>query len=401
MNLNDLKSTPGCFLPMNAMTIHPHGQAHYCLTSSDSFPENLQQLQAQQQETHQKMQQGHWPEGCGRCQRKEEKGQQSRRLHTWQRKEKIYGSASAQDFVTNAKAPAIRHLDISFSNSCNLSCAICSSEFSSSWIKHDKEAVESGLEFRNFTQPFQKISRLSPEMLDYIDTQIDKIDLVIIKGGEPTREPLCLDFLKRISQSQQQSPSKNLNIFIQSNGTHAPEKWLNGLETLNIEIGISMDGWGDVFNWIRGPYFDQVLANIGSLNNSTEIKSITLDFTLSAFNVFHLPVFLEKALELKQQHAKIKECPVFQWVHQDYASPLAIPLEDRKKILEKCLPILEKHKDFFLDFEVLVDTLQRPRLKPDAIQITRRWFDYLQKIRTTNLGPDADLIHEALTSQRA
>jgi sulfatase maturation enzyme AslB (radical SAM superfamily) len=381
---------------MNALSIHPQGQAHYCLTSTQTFPSDLQELQNSREEIHYQLQSGAWPATCGKCQRKESKSQQSRRLHMWARKEKIYGYEKSHDYVEKATQPLVRHLDISFSNSCNLSCAMCTSEFSSGWIKHDKQAVAEGLEFRDFTLPFQKISRISEETLDYVLGQIENMDLIIIKGGEPTREPLCLDFLHKVAEKKKTKTS----VFIQSNGTQPPEKWLTGLDNLEFEMGISMDGWEDVFNWIRGPYFHDVLRHIEALQGRDNVLSLTVDFTLSTFNVFHLPFFLEKILQLKDAYPKIKQCPVFQWVHQIYASPLALPLEDREKVLEKILPLLQAHPSFFLDQEVLIDTLKRPRLKQESVATTLRWFRYLQKIRGFKMGLDENLVEEALLSSR-
>lgn len=82
----------------------------------------------------------------------------------------------------------------------------------------------------------------------------------------------------------------------------------------------------------RGTNFDQVIKHLFSLNEYPFVKSLTIDFTLSAFNCFQLPEFLENIVKLRKQVNKISECPVFQWVQQPYGSPLNLKLKDGEEI---------------------------------------------------------------------
>lgn len=392
MSLNKTPLRRGCFLPMNALSVHPQGYSHFCLTSTLPSSKDLKVLNQSRQEVHDALLADQWPSSCTRCLNKENKNLESRRLRTWSRKERSYGTDEAEDMVTKANAPVIRHLDISFSNACNLSCAICSSEFSTGWIRHDKQAVAEGLEFRNFTSAYPKKASLSDDLFAQVMSQLENIDVIIIKGGEPTLEPRCLEFLKAFAQMKRTGTS----VFIQSNGTTRPEKWLEGLDDLELEVGISMDGWGEVFNFARGPYFEQVLENIKELNSRPNIRSLTIDFTLSIFNILHLPEFLNRILELKALAPKIKFCPVFQWVQQPYGNPLTVPLEIRLEILSRAEKILHHEKDFFLDSQFLINLLQRPRASQADIDIAQRWFAYMKKVRGYSLGPTEGPLELAL-----
>lgn len=383
MSSNNPSLRRGCFLPMNALSVHPQGYAHFCLTSKLPASKDLETLNQSRKEIHTSLLEEAWPDSCTRCLHKENKNLESRRLRTWSRKERSYGSQTASAMVQQAVSPMIRHLDISFSNTCNLSCAICSSEFSTGWIRHDKQAVAEGLEFRDFTQAYTQKASLSDELLSQVMDQLSNIDVVIIKGGEPTLEPRCLEFLQALARLKRGGTS----VFIQSNGTTRPSKWLAGLDDLELEVGISMDGWGEVFNFARGPYFEQVLENIKELNSRANIRSLTIDFTLSIFNILHLPDFLNHVIELRATAPKIKFCPVFQWVQQPYGNPLTIPLEIRLDVLRRCEPLLTKEKDFFLDSHFLMSLLQRPRAPQETINIAQRWFEYMKKMRGYSLGP--------------
>lgn len=398
MNLVDdevnKKFPSGCFLPLNAIAIHPQGYPHFCLTSTLESKGSIKDLNENRKNIHLQLLSGDWPDSCKRCLNKEKRNLQSRRTRTWERKIKIYGRELAELYVNNQIEPNIRHLEISFSNVCNISCAMCSSEFSSTWINHDSKAIEQGLQFREFTKPFQKIARASPNLLEEVLTQSDNLDLIIVKGGEPTREPLALDFLEKISERSKNK--KSPYVFIQSNGTRPPKEWIYRLKNLKLEIGFSFDGWGNVFNWIRGANFDQVLSHFHEISELDFVRSMSIDFTLSAYNCFHLPIFLEKITELKSKIPKLDRCPVFQWVQQPYASPLNLKQENREKILELSDNILNKNEKFFLNSDNLRKILLQPRAKVESIQQGIQWYEYMNKIRGFKMEEYDELIRESL-----
>ncbi len=384
----------GCFLPLNAIAVHPQGFPHFCLTSTLKHQGGLKDFEAKRTEIHQQLLAGQWPETCLRCKNKEDRNLQSRRTRTWERKVDMYGADLAKEYVRATPRPTIRHLEISFSNLCNISCVMCSSEFSTSWFAHDRRAIQEGLEFRNFTGPAQQLKRITPELLEEIYQQVQDLDLIIIKGGEPTREPSCLNFLQRLNQSTQKK--KNLAIFLQSNGTRAPEDWLEGLENLNFEMGFSMDGWGEVFRWVRGTDFDKFLANFLNTQKVSFVRSVSIDFTLSAYNCFHLPEFFAKLLELKEISPKLREIPVFQWVQQDYASPLNLRQEDRMRVADELEPILSRGRELFLNGENLLNVLRQPRAKERSLQQARQWYAYLKTVRGYSLQDWDHKIMESL-----
>jgi MoaA/NifB/PqqE/SkfB family radical SAM enzyme len=380
LNKNSPESFPkGCFLPLNAIAVHPQGFPHFCLTSTMKHEGGLKDFEAKRMEIHEALLRGEWPTTCLRCKNKEDRNLQSRRTRTWERKAAMYGMELAKNIVENESRATIRHLEISFSNVCNISCVMCSSEFSSSWIPLDKRAVEGGIQFRDFTTPFQKIHKINKELLDEIVEHLEDIDLIIIKGGEPTREPVCLEFLKKVASSTKKK--SNLSVFLQSNGTRDPKEWMVGLEDLNFEVGFSIDGWNEVFRWIRGADFERVLNHFIEIQNKNSVKSVSIDFTLSAFNCFHLPEFFEELIELKKRSPKLLEVPVFQWVQQDYASPLNLRIEDRIRIADQLEPIMKKGGDLFLNSENLLRVLRQPRANESSIEKARTWYDYLKSIR--------------------
>lgn len=384
----------GCFLPLNAIAVHPQGYSHFCLTSTLRHEGGIKSFEKIREEIHQELLDGKWPDSCRRCKNKEDRNLQSRRTRTWERKADMYGVDLAKKYVLESSKSTIRHLEVSFSNLCNISCVMCSSEFSTTWFAHDKKAIEEGLQYRNFTGPFQSLKRMTPQMMEEIFDHVENFDLIIIKGGEPTREPTCLEFLKRLNGSSKRK--KNLAVFLQSNGTRAPEDWMKDLESLNFEMGFSMDGWGQVFEWIRGTKFDPFLKNFRDTQKVPFVRSVSIDFTLSAYNCFHLPEFFTRLIQLKEECPKLSEVPVFQWVQQDYASPLNLLQTDRMRIADALEPVLEKGKGLFLNGENLLNVLRQPRASEKSLEQGRSWYEYLKKMRGYSLQEWDDSIHQSL-----
>lgn len=368
----------GCFLPLSALAVHPHGERKFCLSSSLPASKNKEEFDSQRMTIHQELLRGEWPLSCRSCKFKEDQNIQSRRTRTWERKISRYGKNEAIEMLHTQRKPYIRHLEVTFSNLCNITCAMCSSEFSSSWIKLDKKALELGLNFREFTEPYQTVNRISPETMNEILTHASEFDLVIIKGGEPTIEPLCLEFLQKLGKLRKENGPL---VFIQTNGTRNPNEWLPYTKGLKLEVGFSLDGWGRVGDWIRGTDFDQVLKNFKTVANYPSVQEITVDFTFSLYNCFHLPEFFENILALKNETAKFKECAVFQWVQQFYASPLSLTLESRVKIKEQVSNIFNKDPALFLNYENLLKILELPRLPENSIDTARKWTDFMNESR--------------------
>ena len=368
----------GCFLPLNALAVHPHGDRKFCLTSTLPAIKMAEEFDAQRMSIHKDLLNDKWPASCKSCKFKENQNIQSRRTRTWERKISRYGESEAVEILNKQEKPYIRHLEITFSNLCNITCAMCSSEFSSSWIKLDKKALDSGLNFRDFTRPFQTVNRMTPQMMEEILSHASEFDLVIIKGGEPTIEPLCLEFLQKLGKLR---PENGPLVFIQTNGTRDPAEWLPYTEGLKLEVGFSLDGWGKIGDWIRGTDFDQVLKNFKTVAMHPSVQEITVDFTFSLFNCFHLADFFEKMLELKRDTPKFRECAVFQWVQQFYASPLSLALESRLKVKDQVSAVFEKDPALFLNFENLLKVLELPRLSEAQIETARKWTHFMNDSR--------------------
>ena len=87
--------------------------------------------------------------------------------------------------------------------------------------------------------------------------RLDTLEVLMIKGGEPLYDKNCLSLLNRISEVK-----PGLKIKLVSNITHIPQKTLDTLSKLtNVELNVSIDGTGKIYEWIRGYSFDKIVNN--------------------------------------------------------------------------------------------------------------------------------------------
>ena len=96
-------------------------------------------------------------------------------------------------------------------------------------------------------------------------------------------------------------------------------------------------------------------------------------------------------LRCRERLPKLRHCPVFQWAHQEYASPLALGLGDRMRVLREVEPILRAHGDFFLDHRALLKVLSMPQLPVPAVARAVRWLDFMNEKRGRSLPDDASI----------
>jgi len=182
----------------------------------------------------------------------------------------------SHDIIPNAYPNVMRRLDISFGNSCNLNCVMCSNYFSSSWntIVNDYEEEY----FDIFQNKQIRSYDISYQQIDEIISTLEKhktVESVIIKGGEPFYNKKTLYFLDKLH--------KGLDIQIVTNASIVNENLLKLLDKFKgVTIVVSIDGTDKIYEWIRGYSWNIIHDNIKKLKKYTCIYQ----FTLTAYN-FH------------------------------------------------------------------------------------------------------------------
>lgn len=186
------------------------------------------------------------------------------------------GVASMRQRNTESLKP---FLSIAFSNTCNLDCVMCGSEYSSKWYsvyKNNKEVNEFfGPDSPGDIRPHS----LSQDQVDEVCKLLPSLDGVIIKGGEPLVDPMVLYFLEQAAEI-----NPNITVSMVSNFTVLNLPLLRKFKNLNLMV--SVDGIGKVYEWIRGTKFEIVDNNITEFAASGGL--VRIQPTLSAYNVEHM-----------------------------------------------------------------------------------------------------------------
>lgn len=393
-----------CLYPFLSLTVSAVGDVELCCTTTFKVgslrTHTFQELWSGPvfDDVRRAMLEGRELKACKSCYQAERDGLLSKRIKFHHSRRRVLGEEACRS-AFDLREPVVSHLDISFSNVCNLSCVMCMSRYSTSWFAKDQKALEEGLFFRTFREgPFEP-NRLSDERIDeLVERFVPQLRTIIIKGGEPFMETQCLSFLKKLSRST--ARRKDLVVNIQTNATRVNDEILEAVDGLNLEIGISMDGTADFYRWIRGFDFEKVIANVARLNQSRAVVKMGLDFTASAFNVHQLLGFGRFALELAREYPKIFACSFINWARQEYLSPTLIPLDEREAIADE-LQGLWRTDPFFEGIGAMTDLLRRPQSGEEDLEKFRRWTDFCNRMRGFEIQRLEPRLLRALKPHRA
>lgn len=385
--MNCYPNAKACLYPFASLTVAPSGVVRLCSSTSHALGDLRHQsfqeiwLGDELEKIRQQMLKPEEPSSCLRCYDLERRQLISKRQHFNQRRELTYGSSAiAEAFSQTSARPQLLHLDISFSNKCNLACAMCSSEYSSKWFTLDQRAIDEGLGFRSHLRKYQESFSLCDSVIDEIvEFHGPTLRSIIIKGGEPLIDKGCLRFLKRLSQSQ--STRSDLIINIQTNGTLLSDDFFESIQDLKLEVGLSIDGIDDIYEWVRGYRFDPVTENIKRLHQCESVISIALDFTTTAFNLFQLPKFASYALALSQDLTKVSKCNFSSWAKEPHASPLGVRADDRLICAQELQEVTKLSPRFFDYSHEIVEVLAKPQSGIKELETLRNWTDFMNSVR--------------------
>ena len=254
-----------------------------------------------------------WNPECERCRQEEINGIRSRReyesedwdltLEEAKAKTAPDGSISTDDFD-------IEFFDIRYGNFCNLKCRMCGPTDSHSWYEdhvklYDKTTYKDTHDIIKLTKNAK--GRWSTEQYDWFknsnfywnnfEKHTGKAKKLYIVGGEPLIIQEHFESLERLVASGR---SKEIQIEYNSNLTNVTDRMLKLWEQFQqVRIGVSIDGYGDVFEYQRTPAkWNAVYKNMQKLDNNPNINfKGWFAFTITPFNVFHLPEFMKWKLE--------------------------------------------------------------------------------------------------------
>lgn len=218
---------------------------------------------------------------CKRCWDEESVGFTSERL-------KI--NKQGHSIENYKKGPA--QLALKISNVCNLRCRSCNGADSVTLSVEGKKYANTPEWKNNFYIKETKRKEFTNEQIDEIVEWSGNLKRLEIYGGEPLLDVQTFNLLGKIVDTGRAS---EIQINISTNITHRiSQENIDILKHFNhVNINLSIDGWGQRFEYLRHPgKWQEVYENIRwftELNDSRQINSDILPVcTVTAMNVYYI-----------------------------------------------------------------------------------------------------------------
>ena len=255
------------------------------------------------------MMKGEWNPECERCRQEEINGIKSRRQYEsedWDLTLEEAMAKTADDGSISTDDFDIEFFDIRYGNFCNLKCRMCGPTDSHSWYEdhvklYNKPSYKDTHDLIKLTK--NEKGRWTTNQYDWFknsnfywnnfEKHTGKAKKLYIVGGEPLIIEEHFQSLERLVASGR---AKDIQIEYNSNLTNVTDRMLKIWENFKqIRIGVSIDGYGDVFEYQRTPAkWKAVYKNMQKLNDNPNINlKGWFAFTVTPFNVFHLPEFMK------------------------------------------------------------------------------------------------------------
>ena len=234
----------------------------------------------------QQLDRGEWPAHCHLCQSAEKEGTKSMR-HDYEADLTHYDPETGEvDFK------GLKHVEMRFSNSCNMACLHCSEVYSSQWGSRLKDYTPDQEDWdHNLEQLLKTQHREGPEdnkqirlskadalaIADDLNKNFPNIEKIDFAGGEVLYQKQFFPVLERLAQHPN---AKNLYIFFHSN-FNAPFD----VDTLNnllkpfgqTKIKISVDAGTNIYSYFRDGDWNVLkdnLARFKAINTTTYLDAV-------------------------------------------------------------------------------------------------------------------------------
>lgn len=219
------------------------------------------------QNIRQKNLEGIWDPGCLICKRNEDSMGASGRTHALEQ---------LQDNIVESS-----YVDLNLGNLCNLACAICDPNSSTSWVPiYDRMNDEKW-------SSIKYIHKNRPEIND--PAWFSKIRRLQLQGGEIFLQPNYINFFRNLSQHRN---LRDIEVRIFTNGTVRPnpELWNLLQQVGHVSLYVSVDDIGKRFEYQRhGAAWNTVIENIQwFIEHAGENFELGIHPTYSILNVYYL-----------------------------------------------------------------------------------------------------------------
>ena len=214
-----------------------------------------------------------------------------------------------------------RHVEVSFSTTCNLKCSYCNPTVSTKWLEEAREfgGYKTSTDFNGYIHPDQPLPFIPDKkpnpfidaFWEWLPDAYPHMHVLRVTGGEPLLSPHTYRLVDFINEH----PNENLEFIVNSN-LCVPDKNISSLiskatqmVTTNkikyFKVFASLDSIGSQAEYQRfGLDFEQFKRNVRRILD--EVPNGLVSFTCT-FNVFSIPNvkgFMEYMKELTDEYGK-------------------------------------------------------------------------------------------------
>jgi radical SAM protein with 4Fe4S-binding SPASM domain len=292
-----------CSLPWINLSTDVNGSLRPCCKFAQPEPANDYQLPNMKegsldvlwndilfQELRQAFLDGKQPRECQSCWDEEAAGIPSFRLQ-FARDKKI--NTTGMEFNRIATAGP-KSIDLKLNNVCNLKCRICGPQASSTFLKEYQEIFNIKVEEGAYWLSNKILGTANEDVIRQWSQDLVHIE---ITGGEPMASPENIKVLELLIN---EGKAKYITVLLNTNGTLYNKKFLDLIvQFKEVTMCVSIDDLGERLEYERYPTeWNVIQDNIKKFAVLREQHSnlfLTLCPTVSIFNVYFLPQYLEWA----------------------------------------------------------------------------------------------------------
>jgi radical SAM protein with 4Fe4S-binding SPASM domain len=374
----DKVSESFCIMPWTHLHTWPNGNVYpCCLADSDHPIGNLKRHTLEQiwnspdlKKIRTQFLKGEQPAVCKRCYMQEDMGTPSFRISSnnqWAHHiDKAVETTDEDGTDNNFK---LNYWDFRFSNVCNLRCRMCGPELSSSWYADQ-------IKFYGSSTTNQALIHMNDGSLEdimvYVDRFINDVEEIYFAGGEP----FIMDEHYIILEKLIAAGNTKCRIRYNTNFTSLKFKdwdliklWKPFIKDNldNVRVFASLDAIENVAEYSRkGTKWSAVEANIQRLHKHG--MNVWTSSTISIFNIFELPKFVNRMFELGIPMEKMQMNNVLTF--PDYYCINILPDELKENVIftldEHVRSIKDAPNNFHIVnyYEVIKKYLYRPLGRP-------------------------------------
>jgi sulfatase maturation enzyme AslB (radical SAM superfamily) len=224
---------------------------------------------------------------------------------------------SGNDSAHTYLGEGITYLDIRLGNECNLACNMCHSDVSTLWGKLNGKASP---------------APLSEELVNKVMDKTGDLKRISLQGGEPFYGNSYVNFVDKLENKEQIAVDVFSNII--TINMKIIKRWVDELKSL--DINASVDGYGDVFDYIRWPTnWKKFRNNAVKLHNINKLR-LSYFYTIQAFNVLSICDFIE----WRNRDTPGRQIVFTTVIHQDEVTYKGLTQQERDEFISKKSKIL-------------------------------------------------------------